>query len=645
MLASHKQICYNHREYRITEGISMYQISVPVMNVNVTRVSCEATYKELQKLDTKRVIFALSCYEQDPVKKAESLRQLEVNCKFFKERGYEVGAWVWTFMFRDAHPYDTMMSIKGVPMATYACPMDNDFSDFVAQYLHDIALTGVDLIQFDDDFRYGFLGPDGPGCLCDHHMALIADILGEEVTREEICEHILNGGPNKYRDAYLQANGDAFRMFAKKMRAAVDSANKDVRLGACACMTSWDIDGIQAMELSRILAGDTKPFIRLIGAPYWAVKRSWGNQLQDCIDMDRMEAAWIRAVDPEIEIIAEGDTYPRPRTTCPASYLENFDMAIRASGCTDGILKYGIDYFANIEFETGYAKFHLRNKDNYAGIHKHFDSKEEVGVRVYTYTGKLCKSCFDAPINIEHMVFPQAARILSANTIPIKFEGEGICGAVFGEDARQLPLEALENGLILDFAAAKILSQRGVDVGVAAFGDTVKAGRLERYLDPENYTLSMGIPVCQLTLKENAEVLSDTETASGVYPTSFRYENEKGQRFFVLNAQPNFSNNNILKNYQRSRQIEENIHWLSGKRLPAYCYGHPTMYTICKESENELAVGLWNLHADIAIDPVVELADTYEKIEFIGCSGKLQGNKVLLSDIPAFGFAGFNVTK
>lgn len=623
----------------------MYQISVPVMNYNVTRVSCEATLKELQKLDTKRVIFALSCYEQDPEKKAVALENLERNCKFFQDRGYEVGAWVWTFMFRDPHPYMPMMSIKGVPMPTYACPTNEDFSDFVAQYLHDIALTGVDLIQFDDDFRYGFLGPDGPGCLCDNHMKLIRDILGEDVTREQMCEYILNGGPNKYRNAYLQANADAFRSFATKMRNAVDRANKDVRLGACACLTAWDIDGIQAMELSRILAGDTKPFIRLIGAPYWAVKRNWGNELQDAIDMDRMEAAWIREVDPEIEIIAEGDSFPRPRTTCPASYLENFDMAIRASGCTDGILKYGIDYFANIEYETGYTKFHLRNKDNYAGIHKHFDGKEESGVRVYTYTAKLGKAHFDKPINIERMVFPQAARILSANTIPIKFAGQGICGAVFGEDARQLPLEAVDQGLILDFAAAKILSERGVDVGVTEFGDTVNAGRLERYMDPENYTLTLGIPVCQVVLRDGVQILSDTETAKGVYPTSFRYENEKGQRFFVLNAKPDFSGNNILKHYARSRQIEENVFWLSGKKLPAYCYGNPSMYTICKESENALAVGLWNLHADIAMDPVVELADTYEKIEFIGCSGKLLGNKVVLSDIPAFGFAGFNVTK
>ena len=623
----------------------MYDISVPIKIAPSARFGFEETLRELEKLDTKRIIIALGFYELDPVKKAASLQDLKEICQFFHGHGYEVGAWVWTFMFTGNHPYNHMHTIHGTKMPGYVCPTDENFSDFVAQYIHDIAKTGVDLIQFDDDFRYGFLDPKGPGCLCENHMAEICKILGEEVTREQVCENILNGGPNKYRDAYLQANGDVFRRFAKKMRNAVETANPAVRLGACACLTAWDIDGIHAMELSRILAGNTKPFIRLIGAPYWAVKRNWGNELQDCIDMDRMEAAWIRNVDPEIEVIAEGDSFPRPRTTCPASYLENFDMAVRAAGCCDGILKYGIDYFSNMDYETGYTKFHLRNKENYQGIHKHFDGKKEVGVRVYTYPAKLCRAEFEAPVNIEHMVFPQAARILSYNTIPIKFEGEGQCGAVFGEDARQLPLDQIGKGMILDLAAAKILSQRGVDVGVSEFGGMTKCGRLERYITPENYCLTRDMPIGKIVLKEGAEVLSDTETPDGVYPVSFRYENAQGQRFLILNAVPNVSNNNPLKQYARSRQIEENVSWISGKKLPAYCYGNPAMYTIAKEGDGQLAVGLWNLHADIAIDPVVELAESYTSIEFIGCSGKLEGDKVLLSDIPAFGFAGFNVTK
>ena len=66
----------------------------------------------------------------------------------------------------------------------------------------------------------------------------------------------------------------------------------------------------------------------------------------------------------------------------------------------------------------------------------------------------------------------------------------------------------------------------------------------------------------------------------------------------------------------------------------------------CKKGKDgSLAVGLWNFHADIAFAPTVELSETYSKAEFINCNGELCGNKLTLTDIPAFGFVGFEVKK
>ena len=58
-----------------------------------------------------------------------------------------------------------------------------------AATLRAVAETGVDIIQFDDDFRYGFLG-DSPACLCDRHIAEICRLTGDKITREEIRGHI-----------------------------------------------------------------------------------------------------------------------------------------------------------------------------------------------------------------------------------------------------------------------------------------------------------------------------------------------------------------------------------------------------------------------------------------------------------------------
>ena len=65
----------------------------------------------------------------------------------------------------------------------------------------------------------------------------------------------------------------------------------------------------------------------------------------------------------------------------------------------------------------------------------------------------------------------------------------------------------------------------------------------------------------------------------------------------------------------------------------------------CKEYEDSLSVGLWNFFPDIVFSPVIDLSGSFSEIECIGCEGELQGNKVSLSDIPAYGFSGFTVKK
>lgn len=622
----------------------MYKITVPLMNRNIKRNGRERTLEELRRFDAERVLLALDRYELDIDKRRRAISELEDNCRFFKEKGFEVGAWIWTFWVKDNKNFKNMRSINGTEIKEFMCPKDENFVKFAADYIKDIAKTGVDIIQFDDDFRYGFLS-DSPACLCDNHIAEINRITGENSTREELAKHIVSGGKNKYRDAYLKANGDAFRNFAAEIRKAVDEVNPNIRIGACSCMTSWDIDGTNAAELAKILAGNTQPFVRLIGAPYWATFNACGNSLQDVVELERMESSWTRK--DNIEIFAEGDAFPRPRTRCPANYLEGFDTAIRASGCTDGILKYGIDYFSNADYETGYAKFHERNRGTYAKIDEMFGDKTCCGVRVYESMNKLSDmvvpTAVNSKVNIEHLFFSKAARTLAFNTIPTVYEGKGVCGIVFDENARILPLDAIKNGLIIDIAAAEILDARGIDVGIESFGAVLISGESEHFTDNDNHILTDGLPIYDIKLKPNAEVLSDTKTSAGVIPMSYRYENSDGNRFLVLNVNTRSDNSNVLKHYARSRQYAENIPWLSGKKLPAYVYGNPALYIMCKKNEKSMAVGLWNFFADTAIEPVVELDGEYSGIEFLNTNGKLYKNKVYLSDIPPFGFVGFEV--
>ena len=622
----------------------MYKISVPVMNSNLKRNNREKTLQEIKKLGAERVFLALDSYELDREKRNFALQELADNCAFFKAHGFEVGAWIWTFLVNGNRQFRNMRSVNGTEIKKYMCPTDESFVEFASGYIADVAKCGVSLILFDDDFRYGFLA-ESPACLCDRHIAVINDLTGEALGREELQKYITTGKKNKFRDAYLKANGDALRNFAAAMRAAVDQVDPRIRVGACACITSWDIDGTDAYEIAKILAGNTKPLTRLIGAPYWAVEQSWGNGLQDVVELERMESAWTKR--PDLEIMAEGDVFPRPRINCPASFLEGFDTAIRASGCTDGILKYALDYTSKADYETGYTRFHQRNIPLYGAIDKAFGEKRSCGVRVYESMKKVADMEIPTETiketDIQSGLFSNGAKVLSHNGIPSVYEGAGVCGIVFGENARALPMGALDKGLILDISAARILRDRGVDVGIEKIADPLQKPREEHFVHSGNDIMISGATVYDITVKENAEILSYVEMPEGAVPVSYRYENADGKKFLVFNIRVSQKYSAMLKHYERGCQIARNIPWLSGEKLPAYIYGHPSLYMQCKKNEKAMAVGLWNFFADTAIEPVVELEGAFRDIRFINCSGKMEEDKVYLSDISPFDFVGFEV--
>ena len=359
-----------------------------------------------------------------------------------------------------------------------------------------------------------------------------------------------------------------------------------------------------------------------------------------------MESEWSR--QGEIEIMAEGDVYPRPRIHCPANYLEGFDTAIRAGGCTDGILKYGIAYVSPVDYEVGYRKLHQRNRPVYQEIDKIFGDKTSCGVRVYEAMKKVEEADLTAraetPVRPEDLFFSKAARTLAACAVPTVYEGEGICGIAFDENCRNLPLDALNNGLILDIRGAEILQERGIDIGIAAIGKGMRGE--EEIFNADGLAIkACEAPFFELSLAKGTEVLSQIIAGEQSFPFSYRYENAKGQRFLVLNIDTRHETcdrrkrgDGLLRHYARGRQYAEQIEWLSGRRLPAFTYGHPDLYLQTKERDGALAVGLWNFFADPAMEPVVELAKEYSSARFVNCQGKLKGDKIFLEDISPYGF-------
>ena len=617
-----------------------YTVSVPLMNIRFRRQGRERLVEHLKALGAKRVFLALEADCLLSPKREAELAALPENVAYLKAAGFEVGAWLWAFYLSKERGYTRMEAPDGKRAVYTVCPMDEAYTADMGGLIRDIARCGVDLIQFDDDYRYGFQDM-GFGCTCPLHCQRIETLLGREVTPEELKDRLYGGGPGDLRDAFVRANGEALEQFAAAMRRYLDEAAPQVRMGFCSCITSWDLDGTTPDRISRLLAGNTRPFYRLIGAPYWAAMKAWGNRLCDVIEIERSEAA--RREDADIEMYGEGDTFPRPRHKTPASFLEIFDTALRAAGCMDGILKYALDYSATADYETGYVAAAQRNAAAYDAIDRFFGGKTCVGVRCYDKPDKY--RTFTVPEHIagtdqaQHLAFSATSRFLVANSVPTVYEGMGVVGAAFGDDVLCVPDEALDRGMILDVSAAKRLTERGVDVGVTAFGEPFKAGSEVFEVHDEHVAIPNAARAVTLTLAPGAEMLSWYETEDGEKkPLSYEYENAAGQRFLVYAMEGYFGEQDWFRQYARQRQIDAFVR-RCGRWLPAFCPDCPELYVLAKTDGNQLAVGLWNIFPDRMLSPTVYVDQDYERVEAFGCEASLFGDFVTLSDIAPYDFA------
>ena len=641
----------------------MYKISVPIMLNG--RVDKEKTLKELKRMEAERVFIAIEILSFDKEKRSDILNELKDLIPFFKSEGLETGVWLWTFWRVDIDKAPADMPVitafdgriaqensgcgpTGNISSAFYCPTSEEFIKDTCDFLKQVAEISPDIIMFDDDFRFGNLSTEF-GCCCENHLKMMSEELGEEVTREGLAQKLFCDGQNRYRDAWLNALGNSLKNFAKEVRNAIDTVNPKIRIANCACMSNWDLDGVDAYTISKILAGNTKPLMRLIGAPYWGVNHDFGQSLQSVIEQERMESSW--CFDKHIEIMCEGDVYPRPRHRCPASYLEGFDTALRAAETANGILKYTLSYVSSPDYEKGYVDYHIKNKKIYDDIDRLFKNKTDCGVRIYEAMNKIRN--YDFPKEgyvgggyIQNIFFSRAAKMFSHNAIPTSYTLNNTVGVAFGENVKYVPEEQFYKGIFIDIKAAQILMEKGVDVGIESIGGFASNAPLLHYKGDDQFVESryVGNSLYDVSCKDTAEVLVTAGLKGTEYADSVYYENAKGQKFIVFSFDAGATPDERFRSYAMQNFLILGAEKLS-KKLPAICKGNPDMYMLCREDEKELSVGLWNFFADAAENPIIELSKEYKSAEFVNCEGKLEGKKISLSRIPAFEFAFVRLTK
>lgn len=582
-------------------------------------------------------------------------QMLEKSIRFFQANGIETGIWVSSLghggaLSHEQGEYATtdftyIEGVNGGGNRYGYCPMDPDYTEAFRKGVKTIAQLRPDLIMLDDDFRLNNRSYY-MGCFCKLHLQEYYKRIGEVIPPENLEQKIFTGGKNKYRSAYMELSAKTLLDFAKQMRAAVDEVDPRIRLGACTVFENWDYCGTDAMEIAKAFAGNTQPFIRTIGAPYHA-ELNPECMLSSVIEDTRLQVHWVKQQEG-IEVFTEGDVYPRPRYNVSSAGLELFDLAMLADGRSDGILKYMIDYSQKAHYEMGYIKRHVKNEGLRGEIARIFAGKQSVGVRPVDVLHKIenweLPNVPEEDIAIKLIMAMQSSSryYLSLNSIPTTYDNADAPLLLLGENARYIDGQSLNNGAIVDVSAALILQSRGIDVGLLSAEDSRCDG--EYYLADQDTI--RGLSNCALkkiVCKDTAKVLSTL--VPDETPGSYLYENPLGQRFFVL-AQDAFcsaANRNYYNNYYRQAQMVEAAEYVSRKKLPAVCLKNPKLYMMAASDGEATSVLMLNIHKDEILDPVVTLDRCYSHVRFVNCSGHLEGDKLCLSDIPAFGIAAFEV--
>lgn len=649
------------------EWFFVYKIAVPVSIGSLNEDSYPIFLEEFKKAGVERVFV---CGLNPPT---------QTNFEFFsdsekgacyidklKKEGFEVGVWMGSIghgstlsyefgEVRLTHNFDLITDSNGDTKNGVFCPLSEKFLTHFEKVVTLVGKLSPDIIMFDDDFRLNFRGSLYTACCCDKHLKMFSEKIGKFIPREEIAAFIFSRENQNNRKLWMEVQSESMLNFARRMRKALDKVNPKIRMGFCTTPDTWDYSGTDVMELSRAFAGNTEPFVRTFGAPYHNNSLRVTSQIENT----RMQASWCRKEG--IEVFAEGDVYPRPRYTdkCGSANLELFDLALMASGNLDGVLKYMFDYTRPVNYEMGYVARHARNNPLREGIRRFFKDKKCVGVSIFEEMHQV--AAFDiskmAPDffchgNFEKMSFTSGGRFFAENGIPTVFEGGDYPIVAFGENARYIKKEDMKNGVIVDIQGALRLNERGFDTGLISYEGRGFEG--EYYPETKDTITGLEkVSTCKVECRKEAKVL--TKFMPDDTPGSYIYSGEDGIKYYVLcyNALSSLwgfssgDNVNYSKNYYRQAQLYKVIEELCGKNIPACCLKNPYLYTIQAKSkdEKELSVALFNMNTDEIIDSEILLDGEYSKVEAIGVSASLEGNKVIIDGLPGYKAAVINLIK
>ena len=212
-------------------------------------------------------------------------------------------------IIRPGQNFTHMVGENGVESSIATCPLCPNWQAYLCDVFSYLAheLKPV-AIWVEDDWRLHNHRPDigWGGCFCHLHMTRLKEVLGCNVTTEELLSKILaSGKPHPWRGVWLDISRDSLLEPAVKLRQAVRDANPKTRL---ALMSSdpdtHSIEGRHWYALQQALGNEPTFMIRPHLPPY-----TEGPALTNSPSVARHTIANLKGpleVYPELETAAKG---------------------------------------------------------------------------------------------------------------------------------------------------------------------------------------------------------------------------------------------------------------------------------------------------------------------------------------------------
>lgn len=488
------------------------------------------------------------------------------------------------------------------------CPYDENFRAHFKDVMKKLASHRPKVIMVDDDFR--LIARLGKGCACPLHMKRLREMIGEDITREELLEHTRRRDARSLAitQAFIETQGEALLGAAKAMREGIDEVDPALPGVFCACGNGAEY----AAEIAKILAGKGNPVtVRINNGNYTP---AGARGLSSVAFRAAVQKIHLGKVDA---ILAETDTCPQNRYSTSAMSLHAHFTASILEGAAGA--KHWITRLS--EFEPGSGKAYRKLLGENSGFYhtlsalvpelKWLGANNFLSAKPsYEYENEKQKSCFWANCVLERMGIPM-------------FYSDQISAAVFldsedvwnftDDECRQI----LMGTAVLSSRSAKIMEERGFG---EFLGVTVKEWNgpntsYEKIAVGKDTWKKAGaqMKIKELVVKEASVVaesvvchLKDGRTEQPLFPGTTVYHNALGGTVIVFAGSPEarfhyteaFSFLNESRKAQLVRLLKE-----SGE-LPVYCVGDEEIYMkAAKMADDSLMCVVFNT----GFDPMEEL--------------------------------------